>query len=204
MSIAPGSGMVAAEPQTDETLMAALARGDECALEGLMTRYQKDIFRFCLHYLKDVERSQELTQETFIRIYTACQRFDNSRKFKPWMLCIARNLCLNELKRRKTVPMESLDDYAEGSRRDAADVFRSNNPSPHEHATDSERFALLDRALGSLNDDAREIVVLKYFEQMSAKEIGDIIGSSEGAVRTKLHRIMVSLRESYQDCRDDL
>jgi RNA polymerase sigma-70 factor (ECF subfamily) len=188
---------------TDESLMAALATGEERALEALMTRYQKDIFRFCLHYLKDVERSRELTQETFIRVFTASQRFDDSRKFKPWVLCIARNLCLNEIKRRKTVPMESLDEYAEGNRANS-DVFRSDGPTPSHHVATAERHALIAKALESLDDDAREIVELKYFEHMSAKEIADIIGSTEGAVRTKLHRIMVTLRKGYQDCRDDL
>ena len=190
--------------KSDESLMTALAAGDEDSLAPIMERYQKDIFRFCVHYLKDAERSRELTQETFIRVYTACKRFDQSRKFRPWILCIARNLCLNEIKRRKTVPMESLDDYAAGSRGDSNKVFRSNAETPDQALATVERHEVLNRALDSLSAEAREIVVLKYFEQLSAREIGDIVGSTEGAVRTKLHRIMVSLRGRYQDGREEL
>ncbi len=83
---------------TDEQLMEALDAGDDHALAGLVERYQTDIFRFCLHYLKNVESAKEMAQETFLRIYTARSRFEVNRKFKPWMLCIARNLCLNEIK----------------------------------------------------------------------------------------------------------
>ncbi len=200
----PGRDAMISEPKTDESLMIALARGEERALADLMTRYQKDIFRFCLHYLKDVERSRELTQETFIRVYTASQRFDDSRKFRPWVLCIARNLCLNEIKRRKTVPMESLDEYAAAGRGDASEVFKSDGRTPGEHMEMAERNEMLARALDSLPEESKEIVVLKYFERMSAKEIGDIVGATEGAIRTKLHRIMASLRQNYQECRNDL
>jgi RNA polymerase sigma-70 factor (ECF subfamily) len=186
----------------DEALMEALAAGAPSALESLMRRYQQDLFRFCLHYLKDAERARDLTQETFIRVYTASDRFDQSRKFRPWVLCIARNLCLNELKRRKTVPMESLEDHAR--RGDSSEVFRSTEYVPDERAMSDERLELLERALDSLAEDAREIVVLRFFQRMSAREIADIVGSTEGAVRTRLHRILMSLRDSYQACRKDL
>ncbi len=190
--------------RSDEQLMAALAEGEQSALEGLMDRFQNDIFRFCLHYLRDVERARDLTQETFIRVYTASSRFDESRKFKPWLLCIARNLCLNELKRRKTVPMESFEEYASAPRADAAQVLRAGNPRPDEHAISDERLRVLSQALETLSEEAREIVTLRFFQRMSAKEIGEIVGSTEGAVRTKLHRILAGLRQEYQTVGQDL
>ena len=112
---------------TDELLMEALDAGDDQALALLVGRYQNDIFRFCLHYLKNVESAKEMAQETFLRIYTARARFEVNRKFKPWMLCIARNLCLNELKRRKMVQMETLEDYASSARGESGEVFRSTD-----------------------------------------------------------------------------
>lgn len=188
---------------TDEELMASLAQGNQGALAEIMSRYQKDVFRFCLHYLKDVERARDLSQETFIRVYTASGRFDEARKFKPWMLCISRNLCLNELKRRKTVPMESLEEHIEG-RADSADILRSSAAAPDEQAMVGERLALLSEVLEGLGDESREIVTLRFFERLSAKEIADIVGSTEGAVRTKLHRILQGLRRDYLDRKDEL
>ena len=83
------SRMSGAHDQTDEQLMAALDAGDDQALAALVERYQNDIFRFCLHYLKN-ESAREIAQETFLRISPRA-RFEVDRKFKPWMLCIARN-----------------------------------------------------------------------------------------------------------------
>lgn len=181
-----------------------LAQGHQSALESLMHRYQKDIFRFCLHYLREVEHAKELTQETFIRVYTASGRFDESRRFRPWVLRIARNLCLNELKRKKTVPIESLEEFATSARLESGEFLRSPIDAPDERAMTAERLELLAKFLDSLREEAREIVVLRYFERMSAREIAGIVGSTEGAVRTKLHRILMSLRTEFIESGKDL
>ena len=179
---------------TDEAAMAALADGNADGLDVLMERYQQDIFRFCLHYLKDVERARDLTQDTFLRVYKARGRFDDSRSFRPWILCIARNLCLNEIKRKKTVVMESLEHVsAQGT-----NEFQDATETPDGAAESSERLALLDKALDALPAESREIVVLRYFQRMSARDIAEIVGSTEGAVRTRLHRILAGLRKEYE------
>ncbi len=189
---------------TDESLMAQLAAGKRKALEGLMERYQQDIFRFCLHYLKDTERAKDMAQETFIRVFTASDRFDPARRFKPWVRCIARNLCLNELKRKKTVPMESLEQYASSARVDSGRLMTTAEDAPDAFAMSGERRELLEEALHTLKEDAKEIVELRFFQRMSAREIAEIVGSTEGAVRTKLHRALHSLRKAYENHKSDL
>ncbi len=190
--------------RTDEELMALLCEGEQEALAELVRRYQNDIFRFCLHYLREVERSKEMAQETFIRVFVARGRFDLTRKFRPWVLCIARNLCLNEIKRKKTVPMQSLEEYASTARSESGEVLKSAADSPDELLMAGERRELLMEALGSLDDDAREIVTLRFFRRLPAREIAEIVGSTEGAVRTRLHRILKSLRGTYAARRKDL
>ncbi len=195
---------VEAVKHTDEELMAQLCEGNREALADLVLRYQNDIFRFCLHYLREVERSKDLAQETFIRVYVARARFDGKRKFRPWVLCIARNLCLNDLKRKKTVVMESLEEYASTARSESGEVFRSAADSPDQHMMRSERHELLDRALATLDPESREIVVLRFFQRMQARDIAEIVDSTEGAVRTRLHRILKTLRGKYEFMKDDL
>ncbi|MCX5758272.1 MAG: sigma-70 family RNA polymerase sigma factor [Candidatus Hydrogenedentes bacterium] len=184
--------------------MAEVCRGRDAALAELVRRYQHDIYRFCVHYLKDAESARDMAQETFIRVYTASGRFDVNRKFKPWVLCIARNLCLNELKRKRAMPMETLEDYASSARGESGEVMRYSGSGPDEALMARERLELLDRALGDLGDDARELVMLRFFERLPAKEIAEIVGGTDGAVRTKLHRVLVALREQYAVCKDDL
>ena len=185
------------ESRTDESLMAELCQGHKEALGELVERYQTDLFRFCVHYVRDVERAKELAQETFIRVYVARDRFDETRKFKPWVLCIARNLCLNDIKRKKTVQMDSLEDYASSARELSGGVLQSPSDSPDQLLMTDERHAMLGELLDTLDAESREIVRLRYFEKMQARDIAEVVGSTEGAVRTRLHRILKGLRERY-------
>lgn len=196
--------MSTVESWNDEYLMEQLNAGREDALAELVRRYQQDVFRFSLHYLKNVEVAKEMTQETFLRVYAARDRFDVSRRFKPWMLCIARNLCLNEIKRKKTVQMETLEEYASSAREDNGDVLQSSADGPSELLMGEERRRVLERALEALPPDAREIVKLRFFERMQARDIAEIIDSTEGAVRTRLHRILRQLRDVCAPDREDI
>lgn len=196
--------MSTVESWNDEYLMEQLNAGREDALAELVRRYQQDVFRFSLHYLKNVEVAKEMTQETFLRVFAARDRFDVSRRFKPWMLCIARNLCLNEIKRKKTVQMKTLEEYASSSREENGDVLQSSADGPSELLMGEERRQMLERALEGLPPDAREIVKLRFFERMQARDIAEIIDSTEGAVRTRLHRILRQLRDVCAPDRDDM
>ena len=199
-----GYRMSAANEPNDEYLMDLLSRGQEDALATLVRRYQNDVFRFCLHYVKNVESAKEMAQETFLRIYVARDRFDVDRKFKPWMLCIARNLCLNELKRKKTVQMDTFEEYASASREHSGLLLQSASDGPAEALMGDERRQALLSMLDELPADAFELVMLRYFERLSAREIADVVDSTEGAVRTRLHRILKQLRDRYAPLKNEL
>lgn len=195
---------VTVDPKTDEDLMAALCGGDKPALGEIVRRYQNDIYRFCVHYLRDSERAKEIAQETFLRVYVARARFDGTRKFRPWVLCIARNLCLNDLKRKKAVPMESLEQYASSAREDSGELMPTSADAPDEILATGERRQLLAQMLEELDEESRELLTLRFFQRMSARDIADILGSTEGAVRTRLHRLLKGLHKKYADHRDEL
>ena len=197
MAVSPGE-------KTDEEWMLVLSQGDHEGLAELVRRYQNDLFRFCLHYLKDAERAKDLAQETFIRVYTARERFDQTRKFRPWVLCIARNLYLNEIKRKKAVSMESLEEYASSSRDESGELFHSSADAPDESLQIAERNELVMKALAELDQESREIVKLRFFERLQAREIAEVIGSTEGAVRTRLHRILRSMQTRFHDLKDQM
>lgn len=189
---------------TDEALMDILRQGNESGLAELVRRYQNDIYRFCLRYLREAESAREVTQETFIRIYVARERFDVTRKFRAWALCIARNLCMNELKRKKTVPMVALEEYASASRTESGEVLRYSGEGPDETIMTQERRSFIRQAMADLPPDARELLVLRFFEQLSARDIAEVLKSTEGAVRTRLHRLLADMRGQYRTQRDVL
>lgn len=190
--------------KTDEELMALLRHGRQGALTVLVERYQNDLYRFCVHYLKDVERAREMTQETFLRVYAARDRFDETRAFRPWILRIARNLCFNELKRQQSVRMESLEEYGSTARQNDGRLLTSSADGPEALAMSGERESALREALDTLDDESREIVELRFFHRMRAREIAAIVGRTEGAVRTRLHRILERLRTQFKAERDNL
>jgi RNA polymerase sigma-70 factor (ECF subfamily) len=189
---------------SDEDLMARLRDDDREALGTLVERYQQDIFRFCVHYLRDTERAKEIAQETFIRVYVARNRFDVTRVFRPWMLCIARNLCLNDIKRKKTVNMESLEEYASDARELSGAVTLVNPDGPLERMEAEDRRAALARILHGLDEESRELIRLRFYEELPARDIAEVLGSSEGAIRTRLHRVLKRLRELNQDEKNEL
>lgn len=183
---------------SDEKLMTLLCEGDKQALAGLVERYQNDVFRFCLHYLGDLEAARETAQETFLRVYTARERFDAARVFRPWMLCIARNMCLNILKRRKVVPMESLDGYESGDGGAVRYLPAAATEHPLESILADERKRQLLNIVNGLPQEVREVLVMRYFEQMSSREIAEVLETSEGAVRTRIHRALNVLRSKCE------
>ena len=196
--------MSPAQVQTDESLMAMLSGGRDEALAELVRRYQNDVFRFCLHYLKNVDHAKEMAQETFLRVFSARDRFDVERKFKPWLLCIARNLCLNDLKRKKMVQMEALEEYASSAREESGELNALAVDSPSDRLMAEERRQSLLKMLETLPEDAREIVNMRYFQRLSAREIAEVVESTEGAVRTRLHRILRQLQETCGHLQDQV
>lgn len=187
-------GMSAADTWSDEGLMAQLAQGQDMVLGELVQRYQNDVFRFCLHYVKNVETAKDMAQETFLRVYAARDRFDVRRKFKPWMLCIARNLCLNELKRKRDVQIETFEDFAGTARERVAKLPQTAVNTPADALIAQDRRQTLRRLLDELPDHSRELVALRYFQRIPTREIAEILESTEGAVRTRLHRVLKDLR----------
>ncbi|MCK5863210.1 MAG: sigma-70 family RNA polymerase sigma factor [Candidatus Hydrogenedentes bacterium] len=179
---------------TDEQLMISLREGDDSALEHLVKRYQNDVFRFCLHYVRNLETARELSQEVFLRVYTARDRFDPKRIFRSWMLCIARNMCLNVIKHNKIVRMESLEGLELASNAASPDWYPVT-AHPLEGVMADERRRTLLHIVNDLPEDARELVMMRYFEEMSAREIAEVVEITEGAVRTRTHRALNLLRE---------
>ena len=179
---------------SDEQLMALLCEGNTNALALLVERYQNDIFRFCIHYLRDLEAARDAAQDIFLKVFAAKDKFDTSRSFRPWLLRIARNLCFNLLKRSQIVPMESLDAMQEKEGGSRQYWKAQTSAHPLEGILASERRRVLLRIVDTMPEDMREVIVLKYFEQMSSKEIADVLEITEGAARTRIHRAIAWLR----------
>jgi RNA polymerase sigma-70 factor (ECF subfamily) len=184
----------APEHVTDESLMAAVVGGNQSAFGTIVERYQTDLYRYCMSFLKNPERARDAAQEVFLKAYSKAGSFDGERPFRPWFFRIARNFCLNVLERDRIVDMSSLQDPAFNAFGQDGRIWESEMPNPAALALEDERHQCLFEALQRLPEREREIVELRFFQNMCARDIAAIVGSTEGAVRTKLHRTLKSLR----------
>ncbi len=178
---------------SDEALMALVTKGEERAFVELVQRYQNELFRFCYHYLRNIEMAKECVQEVFLRVYIARERYDTSKKFKPWLFCIARNLCINEIKRQQLVLFSSLENengFQIHETEKAVENIDGSDNHPAETILKEEKHKVLWEEINKLPESEKEIVILRYFQKLHARDIAEILGTTEGAVRTRLHRTL--------------
>ena len=184
-------------PATPEALLARSAsRGDQRAFARLVEDHKRAVYGLCLRLLADAEEARDAAQETFVRAYTALHSFDAAQPFAPWVLRIARNHCLDQLRRRTPERRHlSLDDAgADGeSPREYADP---EAPRADEAMERAQTRGALEAAVAALPPNYREVVHLFHVEHLSYKEIASAMDVPIGTVMTWLHRARAKLREA--------
>jgi RNA polymerase sigma-70 factor (ECF subfamily) len=186
------------ESPTAETAWAReAARGDKPAFARLVDLHKRTVFGLCVRLLRDPEDARDAAQEAFTRAYGALRTYDPGQPFGPWVLRIARNHCLDVLRRRLPEPQRvELDaDPDDGSRRELSD------PSALRADDALERRELagnLERAVATLPPNYREVVHLFHVEHLSYKEIAATLDVPIGTVMTWLHRARARLRDALQ------
>lgn len=173
----------------DETVADYVARakeGDKEAFGRLYSLFLEKIYRFVYYLASDEELAYDITQDAFVRAWRALPRFDRERgSFSTFLYAIARNLVIDNQRKRITFSLEFV-----------GDVGKEENFE--EDIDRKERAGKVREILSSLDGHDRELVVLRYFEEMSFKKISKIVGKEEGAVRVKVFRILKSLKEKLE------
>lgn len=161
---------------TDEDLVSELTRGSEDALRELLRRYERPLVRL-LHRQAGGRDVEDLYQETWTRVVRSASQFDCRRRFSTWVFQIALNLCRDWHRRR---PPEPVDPSWV-----AADVDRS----------DERAEAALDAAalLALLPDAQREVVTLRYYQDLSEAEVAEVVGCPRGTVKSRLHMALTRM-----------
>jgi RNA polymerase sigma-70 factor (ECF subfamily) len=183
----------AAAPPTDEELLAAIHQGDAGALEALLVRYQPHLYRFGLRMCGNEEDAGEVTQQSLISAARSLRDFRGDSSVSSWLYTIARRYCIKSRRRSKFAPAreESLDAPGTGAAHRIADPA----PGPEQIAADRELEVAVTRAIDSLEPPLREVLVLRDVEGLSAREAATVLGSTVDAVKSRLHRARVIVRE---------
>ena len=183
--------MVAQETRVDESLLIARAgAGDQGAFRELVERYQGAVYNLAYRMLGDPDEAEDAAQEIFVRVYRQLARYDTERKFSTWVLAIATNYCIDQLRRRRVqlVPLENIVPWA-----------RAREAGPEREALDREARDEIQVLLRRLPEKYRAVLVLRYWQDLSCAEIGEVLHVPEGTVKTQLHRARQALGRLLQE-----
>jgi len=186
----------AEERREDERLVTAALEGDEDAFAKLVFRYQRRLTAFLSQLVGDVELAKELTQEAFIRAWSALYRYDPKYRFSTWLFRIGHNLGIDHLRRRRLKTISIIREDREGDEVEVVLVDHSKDPLGH--LKNTELSNALRQAIKALRPEYRELVLLRHFGGLSYQDIADLEGMPLGTVKNKLFRAHSVLRRELE------
>ena len=191
---------MAGELDPDAALMLRVKRGDRDAFEQLVEKYKQAVLNLVYRTLPDPTEAEDLAQNVFIQVYKSAHRYRASARFSTWLYTIARNLSLNEIRRRTRHPTESIDqphpERAEEPRRQFADERRSR---PDDSCLHQELEAKLEEALRDLPENQRTAILLCREEELSYEQIAEVLGCSLSATKSLIHRGRETLKQRLKE-----
>src|SRR6266704_394508 len=187
-------------PMSDHALLEATRAGDEDAFAELVGRYRNQITSYIYRMTNDYEEAVDLAQETFVRLYRAAGRYQTTHAFSTYLYRIATNLAISELRKRKRRRLVSLTGLLTSGEGQEPRDFDAPDERPLQDISlvDSERRAVIKRAIATLPDKYRAPLVLRDVEGKSYDEIAAILQTSEGTVKSRINRARNFLRDKMR------
>lgn len=181
---------------TDTQLINRIKKGDERAFSALVQRYENTVWGFAFKLCRDKEKAEESFQDTFINVFRKINQFDGRSKFSTWLYSIVANNCLMNRRRRKLEGLlETYDEPPDVGDKKVQKQLTAWNDTPMEKLLQGELKEKLDEAIQKLPNEYRIIFVLRDLEQKTAEETAKITGLSVPAVKSRLRRSRIFLRQ---------
>ena len=183
----------------DAVLMLRVKRGDRAAFTELVEKYRQPLFNFVFRTLRDETETEDVAQNTFLQVYKSRARYERTAKFSTWLFTIARNLCLNEIRRRSRHPAESLEEtHPEHDDQPSRQYEDKKVFLPTENILHGELARKIEEALDELPENQRTAILLCRQDEVSYEEIADILGCSLSATKSVIHRGRETLKEKLK------
>jgi RNA polymerase sigma-70 factor (ECF subfamily) len=173
-------------------LVVRCRQGDDLAWESLVRRLEGRVYAIAFHYLRDREEARDTAQDIFVKVYQKLHTVREDKPFVAWLMRLARNACIDRLRRldvrtpAHSVPLE-----------DAPDL-KVALPTPEEACLQSARDRLVYRALGTLSERNREIIVLKDIQERKLVEIAEMMSAPLGTIKSRWNRARVELAKAIR------
>ena len=176
----------------DVALIQRILAGDENAFESLVRKYQKQVHALAFREVGNFQTAEDITQETFLRVYQKLATLNDPTKFSGWLYAIVNHLCI-AWHRKNRLQTESLEEIHISEIE--TDVYSRYVASEHAKTTAEAQPDLVRKLLTKLKENDREVITLHYFEEMTSSEIGMYLGVSENTIKSRLHRARQRLKK---------
>lgn len=184
-----GQFQMASQEDPDVALMLRVKQGDMSAFEELVNKYKQPVINLLGRTLADPAEAEDVAQNVFIQVYKSAHRYQATARFSTWLYTIARNLCLNEIRRRSRHRTESFDAPPEdGEDHPSRQYEEGRVPSPPAAMLQNELTVKVEEAMADLPEAQRTAILLFREEEMSYEEIARVLRTSVSATKSLIHR----------------
>lgn len=183
----------------DAALMLRVKEGDEAAFSQLVDKYKQAVMNLAFRMLHDFTEAEDLAQGVFVQVYKSAYRYRSSAKFSTWLFTIARNLCLNEIRRRSRHPVESIETPPYGLEMPTTRQFEDRAAfGPPDALLHLELEEKVQAALAELPENQRLAIALCRQEDLSYEDIAQVLGCSISATKSLIHRGRETLKQKLK------
>ena len=180
----------------DAALMLRVKQGDREAFTELVEKYKQPVMNLAYRTLRDATEAEDLAQHVFLQVYKSAHRYEITAKFSTWLFTIARNLSLNEIRRRSRHPADSLDQHLGQEEDQPARQFQDVKAfAAPEAVLQQELQEKIDEALADLPETQRTAIQLCRQEELSYEDIAEVLGCSLSATKSIIHRAREVLKQ---------
>lgn len=182
-------GVIAALTSGDGELIERCRQGDQGAWSDVVRQFSRRIYNLAYRFTSSHTAAEDLTQEVFIRVYRSLDQYDQQLgDLSNWLMRLARNLIIDDYRKRQRTPTDSSDDLTTHEFH-----LRSGSDSPHRALERQERRLQVLAAINKLSPDLRECVILRDIEELTYQEIVDLLKIPEGTVKSRINRGRIEL-----------
>ncbi len=186
---------------TENEIIQKLQQGNEQAFKQLVENYQKLVVNTCFGMVHNIEDAEDIAQEVFIEVFRSIQNFRADSKISTWLYRIAVNRSLNFIRDNKRKKwFHSIEDVVKGKTPQLSQIHHRNSETPDNEMENSQRARILHEAIDSLPENQKTAFTLNKYEDLSYKEISEIMNLSVSSVESLIHRAKIKLQKKLYAC----
>lgn len=168
---------------SDDELVEQIQFGDKAAAEELIKRYYASILRYCKWHCSNLEKAEDLTQETFLKLFKNISEYEGKKKFKAYLYTIANHLCIDESRKVQLYPLENEENIGN----ECNELLRLEDK------------AEINYLLNTLSSEQREIIILRFGEQLEFKEIAKVMGCNMRTAQSRVRNALKIMRKEKEN-----